>query len=213
MILDLCGLSEIKLLLRATDKHSDVTEALMMLLQVKRQLLEYQGAWLYRLAKHYQGKVNILEIGTFMGYSAALMAMAAPRASITTLNPAAGEVIQARRNLAKWPNVKVLPVASWDYFTTKAPRSQENDEELYDMIFVDGDHRHIERDLPWFNRLKVGGLMLFHDYSPADASHPCPPVYEALNRMAEKLHGFDVLIIDDGKTGMAGICRREGEAW
>jgi predicted O-methyltransferase YrrM len=204
---------------------------------LKRGLLDYQAAWLYAITKARQ-PAKILEIGTLVGYSAALMAMAAPRAEIVTLNPSGSEVIQAMRNLAAYANVKVVPIRSWDYFTTTAPRSQEgmdsgqqpcrndvgtraenaegaegDDEYLYDMIFVDGDHRHIEWDLPWFNRLEVGGLMLFHDYSPVDASHPCPPVYEALNRMAEKLHGFDVLIIDEGKTGMAGIVRREGERW
>lgn len=173
---------------------------------MKRGLLDYQAGWLYALTKARQ-PANILEIGTLVGYSAALMAMAAPKADIMTLNPNAREAEQAARNLEPYKNVRVGIIASWDYLVSQHAHDE------YDMIFVDGDHRQIERDLPWFNRLKVGGLMLFHDYSPADASHPCPPVYEALNRMAERLHGFDVLIIDEGKTGMAGIVRRAGESW
>ena len=206
MKLEVTGLSEEKMLLQGINKQAGVAAALTAAKHIRSGLLDYQKAWLYVVTSwHNLPDANILEIGTLVGHSAAMIAQAAPKARILTLNPVIDEARIARRNLARYNNVRVLDVRSWDYHKTIT--------DPYDLIFVDGDHRHIERDLPWFNRLKVGGLMLFQDYSPADASHACPPVYEALNRMAEKLHGFDVLIIDDGKTGMAGICRKEGESW
>ena len=80
------------------------------------------------------------------------------------------------------------------------------------MIFVDGDHNRIARDLPWFNRLQVGGLLLCHDYSPEWEWIPSPVVYAELNGMADRLgRAFDVRLVDNGKVGMVGFYRRLGE--
>lgn len=170
----------------------------------KGRLLECQAAALFALAQPFNGG-RILEIGTLLGYSAAILAQAAPKARITTLNPAAGEAEVARRNLRRWSHVTVLDQRSWDFLAT--------DDNTYDLIFVDGDHNRISLDLPWFNRLRVGGLMLFHDYSPLGSPSASPIVYAALNGAAARFHGFDVLVIDDQQTGLAGFYRGEGEAW
>ncbi len=166
----------------------------------KRQILDWQAAALYALAKPYD-RGCILEIGTLAGYSASVLAMAAPRATITTLNPSRPEAEVARANLRHYPNVAVVERRSWDFL--------DQDGSEYDLIWVDGDHNQIARDLPWFNRLKVGGLVLCHDYSP----EACPPVYRAVNGMAGGLHGMDVLLMDEFLIGMAGIYRRAGETW
>ena len=69
-------------------------------------------------------------------------------------------------------------------------------------------------DLPWYNKLKVGGLMIHHDYCPADAPvRPCRWVYETVNAFSTRLHAPDVLMADDTREGMAGHYRREGEVW
>jgi len=80
----------------------------------KREIALYQAAALYALATPYNGK-RLLEIGTALGYSAAVLAEACPDAEIITLNPNAEEVIVATRNLAAYPRVKVLPIKSWDF--------------------------------------------------------------------------------------------------
>lgn len=166
---------------------------------IKRQVAEYQGAVLYALAVQYnrQGAM-ILEIGTAWGYSAACMATAASKAELITLNPKQTEYPVAIRHLAYWPNVKVMNIKSWDYV--------DQNENIFDMIFVDGDHGQVRRDLIWWEFLKPGGLLLFHDYAPAGSGRPCQPVYDEVNRFAEQLgRPPDVLIVDDRGVGLAGF--------
>lgn len=166
---------------------------------LKRQIAPYQGASLYALALKYNTpNSHILEIGTAHGYSAAILAEACPNASIVTLNPNVEEAAIASENLAKYPNVEVVTEISWDYLKTyRGPK--------LDMIFVDGDHKRVRLDLPWWDWLKDGGLMLFHDYSPAGTYRECPPVYEAVNEFGLLIGKEpDVLIVDDGGVGLAG---------
>ena len=98
-------------------------------------------------------------------------------------------------------NVRVVEAFSWDYFAT--------DENKYDFVFVDGDHKRIREDLPWWNRLNVDGLFFHHDFSPNGSTRACPPVYRNLLAFRDWLgREFDVLIVDDEKVGMAGFYRR-----
>ena len=55
--------------------------------------------------------------------------------------------------------------------------------------------------------------MLWHDYSPEDASkRPCVWVYEFLNAIRGGIgRDFDVLVISDVKVGMAGWYKRHGD--
>jgi hypothetical protein len=54
--------------------------------------------------------------------------------------------------------------------------------------------------------------MLFHDYSPAGSKRECPPVYQAIRQFAAWLgREPDVTVVDDGRAGMAGFYRQEGE--
>ncbi len=174
--------------------------------KIKREIGPYQAAALYALTKPFDAPgARILEIGTAMGYSASVLAQAAPQAHITTLNPRADEADRARLHLATFPNVEVVTAFSWDYLATY-------DGPPFDVIFVDGDHAQVVRDMPWFNHLKLGGLMIHHDYSPAGSWRACPPVFACLNQTCHVLgRGFDVLVVDDQEVGMAGWYRREGE--
>ena len=187
-----------------TNKYPTAFDAYKKSAHISAQLLPYQALAIYALTRRFNVEgAHILEIGTAAGYSASLMAQAAPEAKITTLNPRDWEVITARLNLAPWPNVIAIEAKSWDYLETY------NAPEL-DMVFVDGDHNRIFRDMPWFNLLKVGGLMLFHDYSEVS----CPSVFKTVrNFMLELKRSLDVEIIDSDFIGMAGIVRRDGETW
>lgn len=169
-----------------------------------RAIAEYQAAALYALAKPYQRPgVRVLEIGTAQGYSAAVLALALPDAEIVTLNPHHEEAAGARQALAPFSErIQVQEVRSWDYL-------DRFEGEPFDVIFVDGDHKNVRRDFPWWEHLRTGGLMLFHDFSPNGTYRACPPVYRALLELKQELgRDFDVLVVDDGGVGMAGFVKR-----
>jgi len=174
----------------------DSGRALSTSANIKGQLLGYQAAALFELAKKYDGK-PILEIGTFVGYSTSILAQACPNSHIITLNNAKNEIQDARKNLAKYSNATVLCTTSWDYL----------DISPFDLgfIFVDGDHVRVGKDLPWWNKLSVGGLMLFHDYSINEIY-----VNLAVDTMGLKFgREPDVSIIDTDKIGMAGFYKQD----
>ena len=175
----------------------------------KGEISDFQAVALFVLTHRYNKPgCRILEIGTAYGFSAAIMAQAAPEAKIITLNPQQWEVDKAEFDL--WAvgldNVEFLPMRSTDYLAT---HTGEN----FDMVFVDGDHKRVVEDFPFFNKLNPHGLMLFHDYSPKGSWRACPPVYEALNEKRDNFRGFDVLIEDLDGVGMAGWYRGENETW
>jgi len=59
---------------------------------------------------------------------------------------------EIRKNTARCGNVDVLQTWSWRYLTCCSI--------MWNMILVDGNHKKVEADLPWFNRLTEGGLIL-----------------------------------------------------
>lgn len=171
----------------------------------KKAVYPYQAAALYNLAKPYNGG-QALEIGTAYGYSCYFLASAMPKSQIVTLNASEGEWVEDVKILEKFKNVTPLHRLSWDYL------AESDGTAIYNFIFVDGDHKRVKNDFPYFNRLIDGGLIIFHDYSPLGSSRECPPVYEAVNELSKLLKREpDVLIIDDKQVGMAGFIRREGE--
>lgn len=179
----------------------------------KRQIDAYQAPALYAIARgHDHPEALVIEVGTALGYSAAVIAQAMPSAvSIITLNPKPREWPIAHENLRPfYPRLVALQLASADYMASAAafghpPRS---------FIFIDGDHRAeaVRHDMGWFNFLAPGGLILFHDYSPAGSARACPDVYDTLNAARDDLgRDFDVLVASDDGVGMAGWVRRDGE--
>ena len=185
-------------------KYPAAAEACQNSEEIPAQMLYYQALALYALASRYNVEgANILEIGTAAGYSASIIAQAAPKATIVTLNPREWEVRTARQYLSQYPNVMVIEAASWDYLDTYQGPQLE-------MVFVDGDHNRVPKDLPWFNWLKTGGLMLFHDYSEA----ACPAVYKTVNQLVLDFDRLlDIQIVDNNKIGLAGFYRWDGEVW
>ena len=163
---------------------------------IRGQLESYQAAALYTLAEKYnQDGAHFLEIGTLHGYSASILAQAAPLAQIVTLNPAKHEIPQATAHLSRFQNVTIVVKKSWNHLAGYGGPP-------LDLIFVDGDHKRIKKDMPWWGWAREGGLMLFHDYCPEQ----CPPVYQAVSEMAALLGRHpDVSIMDDQKIGMAGF--------
>lgn len=184
----------------------DLEKARRLITASSREVWPYQAAALYCLANQYrQPQTNILEIGTAYGYTSAVMTLATPLAQITTLNPTQWEAEDARQSLRGY-NVTVVEAKSWDYLHAN---QQLEHPVLYDLIFVDGDHKRVAHDMPWWTYLRAGGLFIFHDYAPEWSTRPCPPVYEELGRFARWVSREpDILIVDDHDVGMAGWYRR-----
>ncbi len=174
----------------------------------KREIRQYEAAMLFALAAQYnQAGTTIFEIGTCWGWSAAVMAEAAPLARIVTCTPNPNHFKIASRNLVNYPNIAVRGERSVDLLAEAALDNLS-------LVFVDGDHQHVRDDLPWFNRLAVGGLMVHHDYCPPWSSpRPCRWIWETLNEFTAKMRPPDVLIVDENEEGMAGWYRRAGEVW
>lgn len=163
---------------------------------IRAQLLPWQAAALFKLTLPYDiPGAMILEIGTGAGYSTAIIAQATPSAHIMTLNTNKQERLDSLKALSPWRNIQSIGRASWDFLDSyRGP--------FLNMIFVDGDHKRVARDLPWWDWVAPGGLMLFHDYSKTQ----CPPVYDALNKWRDELgQPFDVLLVDSDEIGMVGF--------
>lgn len=176
----------------------------------KNEVWLEQGMALAYLASQYDARTAaFLELGAYHGFSAAILCDAASNALVTTLEPDPTNRHITRVNLANLHAV-VRPEQSTAYLEL----TENGGRKKYDLIFVDGDHKHIRDDLPWWNRLKIGGLFLHHDYSPLESARPCPPVFEALNEFAAKMgREPDVLVVDDAGVGLWGMYRRSGETW
>lgn len=205
----------------APEVYDALTKVRQMVPTYKREIWKYQAAALYCVARQFNTQgARLLEIGTAWGYSAAIIAEACPSASLVTLNPHAEEAAAARMHLGTWPNVSVLEHKSVEFLHLW--QGDRPDHEfalpsihsgyLFDMVWVDGDHKRVALDFPFWNHLREGGLFIFHDFSPEWSTRPCVPVYNGLMRFRELLgRDFDVLICDDSDTGIAGWYRRAGD--
>lgn len=169
----------------------------------KGSVWDHEALLLWRIARLFNRPgARFLEIGTLVGVTALMQAEAAPEATILTLNPAAHEVEQAVRNLAPYPRVTVLQMASWDYLATYTG-------EPFDLIFVDGDHARAARDVPWIQHVKVGGAFLWHDYDAGS-----PKVIGALDRLMGLIgRPLDIHVHpSDCPRGFVGLYVRDGDA-
>jgi len=153
--------------------------------------------------RHFAQRVNypagrILEIGTRLGHSASIMAQAAPHCQeIITIEPYADRVVQARKNLEPWSNVRVVQGKSEDFLRTYQGKP-------FDLVFIDGNHRYVAHDSPWFYKLKEAGWILYHDWS----SWGCWHVVEAVELMSRHLKRRpDFELVDTNQKGMAGFRR------
>ena len=177
----------------------------------KRDTRDYEAALLYILAAQYDYfGAKIAELGAGMGFTSAVMQHAAPRAHVMTCTPDKNQIPMTRGNLK--PNFQGITV-----FEMKSVEWLEKMEDGFlDMVYIDGDHTRVRLDLPFYNKLKVGGLKFHHDYCPGVPDTParvCYPVYLALNDFAEKMHPFDVLMTNEKQEAVAGWYRQEGEVW
>lgn len=181
-------------------KTPAIVDALQQTEHARGKMGPHQYAFLYHLAEPYNGG-RILDIGAFKGRSALVLSYACPDARIVTLEPYRFD--EARRNTRRRRNITVVKEYSWRYLAAH-PKA------TFDLVLVDGNHKKVQLDIPWFNRLACGGLILFHDYSPVTVPH----VYRPVNNMGRRLgREPDVLLMDEKDIGIAGFYRREAERY
>jgi predicted O-methyltransferase YrrM len=196
------------MLLQASHAFMILENAHRIVARCKDQMEDYQAIVLSVLSSAFNAPgARILEIGTAYGFSAAIMALSAPLANVATINPSYHEVQSARYHYWKHDikNVEVIRCKSSEYLA--------DNHLAFDFIFIDGDHKNVSDDMIAFDALTVGGVILFHDYSPTGAYRACPPVYRAVKQRQEEFRDFDILVIDENNTGMAGWIKRIGETW
>lgn len=163
----------------------------------KGSVQPFQAAFLYWLTARYVPTYgDILEVGTGLGYTSLVMAIAKPSAVINTLNPNNEECKIARKILEGNKNVSVNNVDSREWY------AYQTGEDLYDLIFVDGDHKDIEFDCKWYDHLTDNGVIVFHDYSPLGSWAACPPVFDHLNLKRLEWGEPTHLVRDRGNVGM-----------
>jgi predicted O-methyltransferase YrrM len=122
---------------------------------------------------------TVLEIGTHIAASTASIALALQRNGVGTLttvdivdvnDPASGRWRERGAKLRPRDLVKELGCAPFVQFHTAASIDfLDHHQELFDFIFLDGDHqaRTVYRELPRaLRRLARPGFVLLHDYCP-----------------------------------------------
>lgn len=115
--------------------------------------------FLQELIKKYRPK-NILEIGTFIGYSASVMLEADRDCFVTTIEideENAKDAIKNLTDLGFAGRFKVLNCDAYEFL-----QSQQN--EQFDFIFLDGPKGQYFKYLPFLKKmLKKGGFLLADD--------------------------------------------------
>jgi predicted O-methyltransferase YrrM len=140
-------------------------------------LAERAEYWRRAFAAHAKGAREILEIGSFIGASAALFLSLLPQARIACVDPFTGDLhggeayngdvatIEARFDAAMAPFPgRVEKIVSRSVPALDAMRDAGR---LFDIIYIDGSHVHddilVDSLLAW-PLLKAGGLMMWDDY-------------------------------------------------
>jgi len=124
----------------------------------------FQVALMHRLV-HYLKPASVLELGSNLGKSLAMMAAENPECELIGVEGNSSVAAYANQNLRalQLGNAKVV-CSTFDAFL-------ENDKLSFDMIFLDGDH-HYEPTMRYFNaikhRLNGGGAIVLHDLYYSD---------------------------------------------
>lgn len=131
---------------------------------------------------------KILEIGTFNGLSARMMAEAT-NGMVVTVDP----------NCMKFENPKIISICGYsqnqnviDKVSLHAP---------FDFIFIDGDHRRSLEDFDIYRQfLNSSGMIGFHDINPNCNFATCP-VVPVWNNFKKSYHCQEIISKSDLKSG------------
>lgn len=128
-------------------------------LEIEAQTLYYRLFW--EIARRCRPN-KCLEIGTFLGFGAAHLALPNPEGEVVTvdLNPAA----KAEAEGMNVPNLTAIHSDSAVYFGTLK-------EERFDLIYIDGNHTFNQAYGEYLSSrhvLRAGGIMFFDDLKIVD---------------------------------------------
>lgn len=148
------------------------------------------------LCRHVGGAVSAVEIGTFMGVTAAELAQALPdHALLYCLDPYfGGQAILsiAMRHLARQGLAKKVRMIQ-----STAMQSLSALPEKVDFIFVDGDHSYqgLKEDWEFVQRLlKLGGVAAFHDVNPQPGLRPnCEGAIQCFNDLVRANRDYELV--------------------
>lgn len=125
---------------------------------------------------------QVLEIGTYMGATAAFMATANPQATIVSVDIV--ERPEWRVNARGNQTLMIMPSRDIPTFFQSG---------FFDMIFIDGDHSYegVKNDLyAVIPLLKEGGVLICHDYETRE------PVKRAVDEYCKAVGASVTHIID-----------------
>lgn len=166
---------------------------------------EQTSQHLLKLLREKQPK-NILEIGTFLGYSAGLILENCPNATLVTVEKDPQKVEDARKNLAMFgKRCEVVCADAIDFLQNETRNSH------YDFIFLDGAKGQYHKYLPFLKEsLKKDGVLFVDDImyyglvkSQAKIIHKHRSIVNNLRKflaMLENDEGFETQVfeIEDG---------------
>ncbi|MBE7075659.1 MAG: O-methyltransferase [Clostridiales bacterium] len=147
---------------------------------------------------------SVLEIGTFIGYSATLILENAPECKLISIEKEKKNFDNACKNLKKYEDRVILK-------NKDALEFLQEDDNQYDFIFLDGAKGQYFKYLPYLKRnLTVGGVLVADDvlfYGMVESTEKIPHKHRALvNNLRKFLQALDedkefdtqVLSIEDG---------------
>ena len=119
-----------------------------------------EGAYLYKIAKSLKN-AKILEIGRFEGGSTILLASTGNELDSIDIAPKNDTFIEVM--------LRQLVINNQVNLIINDTKNMNFPENKYDLIFIDGGHSYeqVKNDfLKVKKAVKIGGHLLFHDYSP-----------------------------------------------
>jgi len=156
--------------------QADVVKEFNMLLDytrdIDRMISDDELYWLYSLSRHTFKELNVVELGTYTGVSAIFIAAGLKEAyKMTTVDickySKSNDTIEIIQKANADLGLKIEFIKSNDLaFVDSLP------DYCIDRIFIDSDHNyeHINQIFEHVMRkMSAGGLMMFHDYTPAEA--------------------------------------------
>lgn len=161
----------------------EITAALNRAWRIPGMYGRNEGGFLYRLARR---KGNLVEIGSYMGRTTAIMLQAAAvwGASLTSIDnfTTTQPGIPIPATPAKWRNyLKAAGLEPPELLAMTSTQAAKRYEKPISLLFIDGDHayRTVRSDLRnWTPKIQVGGYLLLHDMFFHSVNGVCRAVVE-----------------------------------
>ena len=99
---------------------------------------------------------KILEIGTFLGYSASVMAEICPDAEILTVEKNEKNFCDAQKNLKEYQKISLVNADAYEFLET-------NQSLKFDFVFLDGPKGQYIKYLPFLKKMLNKNGVLFAD--------------------------------------------------